>query len=93
MREDAYYGKVYRERKAYELARDESAAMPTLLRPSSPKKRITDAGLKKTLESGHLSAGQLDLRARRYAVKLFPPTGTLWRMRLSMVSRPRCPIR
>ena len=70
-REDAYYGKVYRERKAYELARDGSGGNADAAAAKLTEKRITDAGLKKTLESGHLSAGQLDLRARRYATKLF----------------------
>jgi hypothetical protein len=70
-REDAFYGRIYRERKAYELARDESGGNAETAARTLVEKNIVAKDLRKTLESGHLPAGQLDLRARRYAVKLF----------------------
>lgn len=70
-REDAFYGQVYRERKTLELERDEAGLFADQAAESLLTKRITDAGLRATYESGHLPAGRLDLRARRYAVKLF----------------------
>jgi hypothetical protein len=70
-RADDVYGHVYRERKAYELERDargghEATAVATL-----EARTFKDAATKRLYESGHLPAGRLDLRARRYAVKLF----------------------
>lgn len=70
-RADAFYGKVYRDRKEYEVARDERGENAAAAATSLETKNIKDAALRKTYESGHLPAGRLDLRARRYAAKLF----------------------
>jgi len=65
------YGKVYAERKALEVERNESGVFAEQAAEKLRTQKISDKDLKKTLEAGRLPAGQLDLRARRYAVKLF----------------------
>jgi hypothetical protein len=70
-RDDAVYGKVYRERKQQELERDAAGLFADQAAETLASRNIKDAALKRTYESGHLPAGRLDLRARRYAVKLF----------------------
>jgi hypothetical protein len=70
-REDAFYGKKYRERKAYELARDESGGNAETAAKTLEERKIVDPPTRKIYESGHLPPGRLDLRARRWAVKLF----------------------
>lgn len=67
----AYYGQVYRDRKALEVERDSRLLFADQAAHSLATKNIRDAGLRETYESGHLPAGRLDARARRYAVKLF----------------------
>ena len=67
----SFYGKIYRDRKEFEVARDERGENAAAAAKSLEERRITDAGLRATYESGHLPPGRLDLRARRYAVKLF----------------------
>lgn len=70
--EECVYGKVYRARKAYEVARNDSGrnaeAAATILREKRFGKE-TDAF--KHLSGGKLPPAQIDGRARRYAVKLF----------------------
>lgn len=68
---DAFYGKIYRERKEYELARDERGGNAETAARTLETKNFKDAKTKKIYESGHLPPGRLDLRARRYATKLF----------------------
>lgn len=70
-RENALYGQIYRERKTYELERDARGGNAEAAARSLEMKKIQDADLKATYKSGHLPAGRLDLRATRYAVKLF----------------------
>lgn len=65
------YGSVYVARKALEVERNESGALADQAKQSLETRRITDKGLRETLEAGRLPAGRIDLRARRYAVKLF----------------------
>ena len=103
-RDDCFYGQIYKQRKMYEVDRDNAvrqipagaqvndgvftldgenhtvyliggkqfyggnakAAFETL-----QQKNIKDKETRKLYESGHLPPGRLDLRARRYAVKLF----------------------
>lgn len=69
-RDDCYYGKIYRERKAYEIARNERGDNKELAASLLAKfNKSTDAyGY---LNSGVLPPAQIDARARRYAVKLF----------------------
>lgn len=70
-RESDVYGHVYRERKELEVKRDAEGYNEETARETLAKRRIGDAETRKTYESGRLPAGRLDLRARRYAVKLF----------------------
>lgn len=67
---DCYYGQMYKQRKAYEIARNdrgENAALAkSLIGKYSPS---TDAY--KHLSEGRLPPAQIDARARRWAVKLF----------------------
>jgi hypothetical protein len=66
-----HYGRVYRERKAQEVARNEAGAFATTATQTLATRRITDVALRRTYEEGKLPPGRLDLRARRVAVKLF----------------------
>lgn len=69
-REDCFYGKVYRERKAYEVANNEAGRLAEAAGRSLPHfKRTTEAY--KWYEKGMLPPAHIDARARRYAVKLF----------------------
>jgi hypothetical protein len=70
-RDSAFYGKIYRERKNFEVLRDEEGHHEFQAKMTLLDKNIQDPKTKATYESGHLPAGRLDLRARRYAVKLF----------------------
>ena len=68
--EDCHYGKVYAERKAYEIARNEAGGNAAAAAEGALKVS------KSTEAYGHYSKGklppaQIDARARRYAVKLF----------------------
>ena len=70
-RENALYGQMYRQRKAYELERDASGGNAETAAKTLEIKKFQDAATKAVYESGHLPAGRLDLRATRWAVKLF----------------------
>lgn len=69
-RDDCYYGIVYRQRKDYEIARNERGENAAAAAEALPRvSRSTDAY--KSLSIGKLPPAQIDARARRYAVKLF----------------------
>ena len=69
-RDECYYGHVYKERKAYEIERNERGDNKELAEQLKEKVgKTTDAY--KYLCEGVLPPGQIDARARRYAVKLF----------------------
>jgi len=70
-RESDLYGHVYAERKALEISRNEAGLFADQAAHSLATRTIKDKDLRKTLEAGRLPAGRIDLRARRYAVKLF----------------------
>ena len=69
--DDCLYGHLYRERKELEVERSERGDFAEQAAASLADRKINDAALRATYESGKLPAGRLDLRARRYAVKLF----------------------
>jgi hypothetical protein len=70
--DECYYGKLYRERKAYEVARNESGGnAEAAARQLTEKKFRADTETAKHLAAGHLSPAQIDARARRWAVKIF----------------------
>lgn len=70
-RDDAFYGKWYRKRKEYEVARDLRGGNADTAKRTLEQKKIKDRETRIVYESGHLPAGRLDARARRWAVKLF----------------------
>jgi hypothetical protein len=70
-KENAFYGQVYRQRKAYELKRETDGGNKFTATLTLGQRDIRDPETKKIYESGHLPAGRLDLRARRYAAKLW----------------------
>lgn len=69
-RDDAFYGQLYRHRKAYELARDADGGHKEAADVTLAAKRLKDKATIERYESGHLPDGRLDLRARRWAVKM-----------------------
>ena len=70
-RENAFYGQMYKQRKLYEVERDISGGNAETAAQTLEKKNFSDVATKNLYESGHLPAGRLDLRATRWAVKLF----------------------
>lgn len=70
-RPNSFYGPIYRARKELEVERNDSGTFAEQAATSLATRNIKDADLKKTYEAGRLPAGRLELRARRYAVKLF----------------------
>lgn len=69
-RDDCYYGHIYRERKNFEIARNERGDNKELAEQLKEKvSKNTEAY--KHFSNGLLPPGQIDARARRYAVKLF----------------------
>jgi hypothetical protein len=66
------YGKLYRERKAYEQTRNDSGANAELATQTLAAKRWDKSKPPfQALSKGRLPDGQIDARARRYAVKIF----------------------
>jgi hypothetical protein len=70
-RENAFYGQMYKERKAYELERDQRGGNAECAAQTLNDRKFKDKATREIYESGHLPPGRLDLRARRWAVKLF----------------------
>jgi Transposase IS116/IS110/IS902 family len=69
---ECVYGHVYRERKIYEINRNESGAnAATAAQTLSEKRFDKSTEAYKALITGKLPPAQIDARARRYAVKLF----------------------
>lgn len=67
---DALYGHVYAKRKAEEIVRNEAGAFKDQAKEGMKRvSKSTDAY--KSYKEGKLPPGHLDMRARRYAVKLF----------------------
>ena len=69
-RDDCYYGHIYRERKNFEIARNERGDNKELAEQLKEKVGKTTEAYKH-FSNGLLPPGQIDARARRYAVKLF----------------------
>ena len=68
--EECFYGHIYRERKDYEIKRNEAGGNAARAAELLPKfKKTSEAH--KHLSAGKLPPAQIDARARRYAVKLF----------------------
>jgi hypothetical protein len=71
--EKCYYGHVYRDRKEYEVQRNESGGNKKHVeeRLARDKARGKPSKEAEYHNQGILSPGHIDLRARRYSVKLF----------------------
>ena len=65
------YGKVYEQRKAFEVERNESGGNESAAKAQLEAKKFRKNQTRECLEAGRLSPAQIDARARRYAVKLF----------------------
>ncbi len=70
-RDSDVYGKVYAERKAQEIERNEAGQFADQAARSLTERKVRDKALRECLEAGKLPPGRIDLRARRYATKLF----------------------
>ncbi|HET6926031.1 MAG TPA: transposase [Hyphomicrobiaceae bacterium] len=71
-RESDVYGKVYVERKALEMARNEAGAFAEQAAASlAAKKWRDDTKARAAYEAGRLPQARIHLRAQRYATKLF----------------------
>lgn len=68
--EDCVYGQLYRQRKEYETHRSESGQMAEYA-ASRVSKVGTQTEAYKAYAAGKLPPGQIDARARRWAVKIF----------------------
>jgi hypothetical protein len=70
--DECVYGKVYRERKAYEIARNDRGDNAAVAASTLEARKFgKDTEAFKAYTIGKLPPGQIDARARRYAVKLF----------------------
>lgn len=65
------YGHIYEQRKLYEVERNENGGNAEWAERSLAERTFRDKAVKKVYESGKLPDGRIDLRARRYAVKIF----------------------
>jgi hypothetical protein len=65
------YGKVYVARKAQEVERNEAKLFAGQAEATLREKKIRATETRAWYEQGMLPPGRIDLRARRYAVKLF----------------------
>lgn len=71
-REDAFYGRVYVERKAYEQAKNEAGDYAEFAALQLTRKRFGDDTKAKSIYlEGKLPPAHLHARAKRYAVKMF----------------------
>lgn len=69
--EKCFYGHYYRTRKAIEVARNERGDYVAIAARTLAEKKFKDKETREAYEAGRLPAGRIDLRARRWAVKLF----------------------
>src|SRR5262245_32058867 len=68
--DDCYYGRIYRLRKDYEVARNSGGENAEEAKKAIEIRKLTSEQ-KVHYEAGKLPPGRLDLRATRYAVKQF----------------------
>jgi hypothetical protein len=69
---DCFYGHIYKERKEYEIRRNVAGGMAQTAADILAKRKIgSTTAAYAHLSKGQLPPGQIDARARRYAVKLF----------------------
>lgn len=80
-REDCFYGKLYRQRKAEEIERNERGGYADhAAKQLTEKSYKRDTATKQAYQAGRLSAGHIDAIARRWTVKMFlSHTWEVWR--------------
>lgn len=69
-RDECFYGKLYKERKAYEIARNDAGENAEQARLGLTRYSSSTQAYKHCLE-GKLPPAQIDARARRWTVKIF----------------------
>lgn len=69
--EKDFYGKIYDKRKVLEVERNESGQFSETAARTLTEKKFKDKKTREIYESGKLPDGRIDMRARRYAVKIF----------------------
>lgn len=70
-REACFYGAFYKQRKAIEVARNDAGEYAEIAAQTLRERKLGDNDTRKAYENGRLPDGRIDLRARRWAVKLF----------------------
>ena len=70
-RDECYYGKLYRKRKELEVQNNESGGNAECAKATLEKKKIREKATRLCYDNGKLPPGRVDLRARRWAVKIF----------------------
>jgi hypothetical protein len=70
--EDAFYGQIFRQRKEFEVEKNAAGHYAEqAARQLAAKKYGDDTKARSALSAGHLPDAQINLRAQRYAVKMF----------------------
>jgi hypothetical protein len=70
-RPECYYGHIYAKRKSLEIWRNENGQYREIAERTLAERRIQDRKTLSWYEAGMLPPGRIELRSRRYAVKLF----------------------
>ena len=70
-KEKSLYGRMYKDRKAYETAKNERLEYKDQAEKALREKKFSNKEVIECYESGKLTAGHIDMRACRYAVKMF----------------------
>ena len=68
---DAFYGQLYRQRKTIEVEKNQAGAFAETAVATLAAKKFKDKKTRELYEAGTLPDGRIDLRARRWAVKIF----------------------
>lgn len=68
---EGYYGRLYAERKAQEVARNDAGEFAEQARRVLGMKKIRDPETRACYESGKLPKGHVNARAKRWTVKIF----------------------
>ena len=70
--DEAFYGRIYKERKEYEQRRNDLGELRNQAAEMLERKKFgKDTEARKHYEAGHLPPAHIHARAKRYAVKLF----------------------
>lgn len=70
-REDSFYSQLYKQRKLREIERNEDGLFEQTAKETLEAKNIKAEETRAWYERGMLPPGRIELRARRYAVKIF----------------------